>query len=170
MECSVAGCTRAAKYAATGWCQTHYHRYWRTGTLEIVPKALRTDLTYFGAHARIKSVFGPARKQGCSFCGGPAHEWAYDGTDPSEREFFSQGRYRVVYSVWPEFYMPLCHACHRSLDAGARSDRRTHCRNGHELSGDNLYVRQDKYEKACRTCKAEDGARRYQARKIEEDR
>lgn len=44
MECSIDKCTHTAKYAETGWCQTHYHRYWRTGTTELSPKALQAEL------------------------------------------------------------------------------------------------------------------------------
>ena len=155
MECSVEGCTRKRKYVKTGWCQTHYHRYWRTGSLEIVAKPLRTNLTYYGAHGRVKAAFGSATKHKCVECGGDADEWAYDGTDSTEltgRVF--NGKYPVTYSVWPEFYMPLCSACHRARDARLRSDRRTHCRNGHEMSPENTYERPSRRgTRECKACK-----------------
>lgn len=35
MQCSVDGCARQAKYKAGALCQTHYHRMWRNGTMEL---------------------------------------------------------------------------------------------------------------------------------------
>lgn len=167
MECSIDGCSRNARYKATGWCQTHYHRYWRTGsTDDPVPGFPRTDLTYFGAHARTKAYFGSATKYTCIQCGGPAGEWAYDGTDPSEREDIAQGRYRVVYSVWPEFYMPMCTKCHRTMDCAARFLRREACTHGHELTPENTYTRPSRPRtRECKTCRAAESASRYQAKK-----
>lgn len=65
-------------------------------------------------------MFGPVTDLDCIECGGPANEWAYDGTDPTERVWLSEGKYAVRYSVWPEFYMPMCFGCHRKRDAGIR--------------------------------------------------
>lgn len=42
--------------------------------------------------------------------------------------------------------------------------RRTHCVNGHELSGDNLYIHRNGYWRSCRTCTRE-RMRRYRAEK-----
>lgn len=166
MECSVEGCTNQRKYVETGWCQTHYHRYWRTGTTELKPKPLRTDLTYYGAHGRVKAFFGSATKYECVLCGAPADEWAYDGTDESEKTFLAQGQYPVAYSVWPEFYMPLCSPCHRARDAGIRAQKRTHCKNGHEMTPENTYTRPSRpLSRECKTCKSEESRRRYLRKK-----
>ena len=119
--CSIEGCNRERKYVETGWCQTHYHRYWRTGSVELVPKELRADLTYYGAHGRVKAFFGSATKYLCISCGASADEWSYDGTDPSELEgmvSLSGTVFPVTYSVWPEFYAPLCIPCHRKKERG----------------------------------------------------
>ena len=62
---------------------------------------------YDRAHRRVKALWGLARQYPCVKCGGPARHWAYDWTDPSSLE---------NYSHWPEFYMPLCFACHRHYD------------------------------------------------------
>lgn len=41
----------------------------------------------------------------------------------------------------------------------------THCRNGHPLSGGNLYMRPDRLGRMCRACRAE-SARRGRARRV----
>lgn len=166
MECSVAGCQNKGRYVATGWCQTHYHRFWRTGSLELIEKELRTDLSYYGAHSRVKSNLGSAHKNPCIMCGGEAKEWAYDGTDESELQGsvnLNGTSYPVKYSVWPEFYMPLCIVCHRRLDAGNRAKRRTACRKGHAMTESNTMYRPDRGANAreCRQCNWESYRRRH---------
>lgn len=42
--------------------------------------------------------------------------------------------------------------------------RKSHCRHGHELSGDNVYIRPDNGQRQCRPCMAS-ATRRYQAKK-----
>ncbi len=42
---------------------------------------------------------------------------------------------------------------------------RTHCRQGHPFSGDNLYVVPGRGQRTCRTCKAANGRERYLATK-----
>lgn len=164
MTCSIQGCDRAAKYASTGWCQTHYHRYWRTGSTSILPKVMRDDLTYFGAHGRVKCAFGSATLSPCCQCGRSANEWAYDGTDPSELSGSVNG-YPVRYSVWPEFYMPMCFACHRARDARVRFEARTEFGCGHPRSAGNTYLRPGKREASCKTCRKANSAARYLAKK-----
>lgn len=152
--CSIAGCDRSRKYVETGWCQTHYHRYWRTGSTDILPKPMRTDLTYRGAHSRVRLTWGAASKYPCVKCEDPAHEWAYDGHDPDASTEYIQDVYKVSYSVWPEFYMPMCFPCHRAMDAGARAERRTHCISGHEMTQDNTYTRPSRPgTRECLQCK-----------------
>lgn len=165
-HCSIAGCKRRRKYIETGWCQTHYHRYWRTGSLEILPKEQRVDISYTAAHSRVRKFLKAATKQKCIHCGATASEWAYDGTDESERSELIQGKWPVVYSVWPEFYMPLCFPCHRKMDAGARAERRTHCVHGHEMTPENTYTRPSRPgTRECKECKAIESSLRYQAKK-----
>ena len=65
---------------------------------------------YNKAHYRVVKLWGPARNYLCIACGDPARDWAYDGTDPGERGV------KRKYSLWPEFYMPMCHACHLGRD------------------------------------------------------
>lgn len=114
----------------------------------------RADLTYFGAHGRVKRQLGPAGDNPCVKCGAAAKEWAYDGTDPSELSGVAAGEYPVTYSAWPEFYMPLCHPCHRLMDRSAWATRRTHCTHGHEMTEENTYTRPSRPgTKECLECK-----------------
>lgn len=161
-ECSIADCDNESKYASTGWCQTHYHRYWRTGSTDILPKPLRTDLSYRGAHCRVRSVFGAASKYMCAKCPHSwAKEWAYDGTDDTALTEFIGGKYKVMYSVWPEFYMPLCFPCHRGMDKTSWAARRTHCVNRHQLTAENTYTRPSRpHTRECRQCKDDEYVRR----------
>jgi hypothetical protein len=162
VECSIEDCTNGRKYIETGWCQTHYHRYWRTGTTDLVDREVRTDLTYYGAHGRVKRTFGSATKHACIVCGNPSAEWAYDGTDPTERIEYMQGRYKVSYSVWPEFYMPMCYPCHRAMDHGAWALRRARCANGHDMTEENTYTRPSRPgTRECKACRAEQSRVRY---------
>jgi hypothetical protein len=65
---------------------------------------------YDNAHTRVVRLWGKACLYPCINCGRRARDWAYDGTDPT-----GQGIKRR-YSIWPEFYMPMCHKCHMRLD------------------------------------------------------
>lgn len=169
IPCSIKKCPRPMKYRATGWCQTHYHRWWRNGSTDLVPRELDPYVSYRGAHGRVRSAFGRATDQQCIECGRKAREWAYDGTDPDELTgtVKVQGiEYPVSYSAWPEFYMPMCFGCHRLRDCGLRAPRRTHCKHGHELTPDNTYIPPSEPNgRECRTCRKENSARRYQERK-----
>jgi len=49
----------------------------------------------------------------------------------------------------------------RRGEVGIRNRRKTHCKNGHELSGDNLHVKPDG-ERRCRAC-AREQMQRYRA-------
>lgn len=164
--CSVRGCSRKRKYVETGWCQTHYHRVYRTGSLEKVKSKPTEDLSYRGAHARTVAMWGPANEHICIECGKEADEWAYDGTDPSERHEDIRGKYPVRYSVWSEFYAPLCFGCHRLKDRSAWSARREYCPKGHALTEDNIYTRPSRPgTKECRQCRAESSRDRYLKKK-----
>jgi hypothetical protein len=170
--CSITGCTRRMKYNTIGWCQTHYHRWYRTGTTED-PTPAPVDwwkrVTYWGAHTRNIAAFGKASAHACVSCGGQAAEWAYDGTDPTEivENVRFQGRtYPTPFSRFPEFYMPMCTGCHRALDAGARSARRTECVRGHALTPENTYCPPGRGGRDCRTCRRDSARERARTKRL----
>lgn len=170
MECSIDGCENLARYVSTGWCQTHYHRYWRTGTTDLRQRPLNTEIGYGAAHSRVRKFFGSASKFECFECGAPAQEWAYDGTDESARTgtvSVAGSDYPVTYSVWPEFYMPMCFPCHRALDGAARSERRELCQSGNHLWVEENIYRPPNSGPECAACKAEKGSEYHQKRKAE---
>lgn len=168
--CSIDGCERPRKYAKTGWCQTHYHRWWRNGDTSAVKVAgLKEDpyeLSYRGMHTRVSSLWGKANEYPCAMCGAPAREWAYDGTDPTAKDELIAGKWPVKFSVFPEFYFPACHPCHRALDAGARAARRKRCSYGHALTPENVYTAPSKPgSRECKTCRKTASAERYLRRR-----
>jgi HNH endonuclease len=65
---------------------------------------------YNRAHYRVVKLWGKARQYPCISCGSPARDWAYDGMDPTGEGV------KWKYSIWPEFYMPMCHQCHLGRD------------------------------------------------------
>ncbi|MFD4294154.1 hypothetical protein ACFWQG_13135 [Rhodococcus sp. NPDC058532] len=172
--CSIDGCERKRKYAKTGWCQTHYHRWRRNGDTSTVRTTAFGDpykLVYRSVHLRIHRLWGHANQFPCVTCGQAAKEWAYDGTDPTAKDELIAGQWPVKFSVHPEFYFPACYPCHRALDAGARAARRERCGNGHELTPDNTYVNPSKPgSRECRACRKSRSAERYLQRKAARDR
>lgn len=74
--------------------------------------------TYNAAHTRISSLWGSASRYPCVSvnCSGMAEEWAYDGTDPTHLFEEQTGGSHCHYSLWPEFYAPMCRPCHRARD------------------------------------------------------
>ena len=81
------------------------------------------DLGYMAAHDRVRVLWGRASEHCCVGCEKPARDWAYDGTDPSERYGTNSVGTYLHYSVWPEFYMPMCRGCHLKRDAALRHQR-----------------------------------------------
>lgn len=75
-------------------------------------------MSYDRAHAAVKRLWGVARNYPCVKCDGPAHEWAYDWCDDTTEN----------YSLFLEFYMPLCRTCHRQYDFSLGSYFRRHGR------------------------------------------
>ena len=107
------------------------------------------NVNYASAHARCQSEWGKASQHKCNLCGNTADEWSYDGTDTSEKTHVIGNGYKMFYSVWPEFYRPLCIRCHRAVDFAVEV-----CSKGHELKEGNLYIDRSRPNRnICLTCR-----------------
>ena len=82
----------------------------------------RTDRpSYRTMHDRVRSVHGRADSHACVGCGGPAHHWSYDGTDPNELHERWPGRQKdFAYSLDVSRYEPRCRSCHSTHDGVAK--------------------------------------------------
>ena len=79
------------------------------------------ELSYSGAHNRVKRLWGGARRYPCVVCGAQALDWAYDGMDPGQivgKAGLGDGV--RAWSTDPGYYMPLCRACHIGQDRTGR--------------------------------------------------
>jgi hypothetical protein len=102
------------------------------------------EITYIGAHQRVWRAKGKAVNYRCVKCSGPAADWAYTHDNPCPNEWVSPQGYK--YSGDIKRYQPMCHPCHVRYDGAER----THCPQGHEYAGDNLYF--EGATKRCKTC------------------
>ena len=124
--CSVEGCGR--RHKTNGFCNLHYLRLlkWgdplKTAYVEGAdhPQWAGEDVSYIGAHHRVKRLLGLAALHACVRCGVTAHEWAYDHCDPAERAG-RHGDAWLTYSTDPRHYQPMCRSCHRRFDLEHRS-------------------------------------------------
>jgi hypothetical protein len=102
----------------------------RCGKVYRGGRSIHNECGVSGAHARVYREWGLASQYPCVECGGTAKDWAYDGTDPTQLFVESNsGRRRsstrkgwLFVSRYPEFYMPMCKKCHKSMD-GARQQQ-----------------------------------------------
>jgi hypothetical protein len=116
-KCIAPDCKR--KPTSLGYCATHNAQYRKHGRVKPI-RTVWDEVTYHGAHQRCGALWGAASRHPCVACGKPAADWAYDGTDPTER-YYDTGiedavRSILPYSPFPEFYMPMCKACHKQRD------------------------------------------------------
>ncbi|MFG2067742.1 hypothetical protein ACGFKZ_12895 [Micromonospora tulbaghiae] len=75
----------------------------------------KDELTYDGAHNRVKAQRGSASDHLCR-CGNQAEQWAYNHADFKQRadtEGREKGR---PYSINPDHYLPMCRSCHARFD------------------------------------------------------
>jgi len=80
-----------------------------------------SDVGYFRAHQRIRSVNDSASKHSCVECGESAAEWCYNHNDPNDRQEMYRG-YVLTYSCDPNYYEPRCVPCHRQYDKANRNE------------------------------------------------
>lgn len=114
--CSVDDCARP--HEANGLCHTHGARVARNGSPSIVLPNGRwagDDVSYSGAHLRVKARRGSASAHLCAHCAAPASDWAYDHADAGEKLGDNHGR-MCPYSPDPAHYLPLCGPCHKRFD------------------------------------------------------
>lgn len=165
--CTVPGCERPHK--ARGYCEHHYYKWWRTGTLPAGSPP-PTPNEPFSAEDRFMS-FVHRSDSGCwewtgstSYKGYakfrqdgermPAHRWAYEhwvGPIPEGLHIDHLCRNRKC--VNPEHLEPVTprENVMRGNGVPARNARKTHCVHGHPFSGDNLRISL-RGDRRCREC------------------
>src|SRR6516162_2526071 len=128
--CQVDGCDLTL-IEARGMCDKHYTRWLRHGDPLVTHGPgnrgrmgssngnWKGDAAPYSAiHLRLVREFGSASQFQClNDCGRQAQEWAYDHGDPNEIVGDDSHGVMAPYSLDPQFYMPLCKWCHRSMDA-----------------------------------------------------
>jgi hypothetical protein len=114
-RCTAPGCDRQAY--SLGYCNTHASQYRKHKQVRPI-RNLWDEVTYHAAHRRCTALWGPASGYPCVDCGNAAADWAYDGTDPTQLEDEAQEAILSIrpYSLYPEFYLPMCKACHKKRD------------------------------------------------------
>lgn len=117
--CTVDGCDQP--HTSHGFCAKHRYRFLRYGDPSVTKQRYGTgdDVSYIGAHDRIRTSRGPASEHTCVDCGRQALDWSYIYGDENEKWEPKKG----PYSTNPEFYAPRCRDCHTAFDH-KRSPRR----------------------------------------------
>jgi hypothetical protein len=118
-KCTFPCCTR--RPIARGYCSAHNRQLRVHGRMVPIREHTVWDMcTYSAVHHRCRQLWGRVQQYPCLDCGKPAEEWAYDGKDPTElyveRTDWGKRKSIVPYSRFPEFYMPVCKACHKRRD------------------------------------------------------
>ncbi len=123
--CSIDGCD--ASHHAHGFCSAHASAFRKYGDPLAVgtPGRKRLDqLTWAGAHKRVRYDRGRASEHACIDCGQRAEEWScrHDIPEDSRQQGWSRPNRNGVRSwqtwstdVWD--YDPRCRKCHRRYDA-----------------------------------------------------
>ena len=84
------------------------------------PRFKGDDVTYDGAHNRVKGERGSASNYPCAMCGGQAQSWAYRHSDPDQKVGTSGKGKGFTYSTNPDHYWPACRSCHTHWDVVRR--------------------------------------------------
>lgn len=119
--CTVDECGRIAATIG-GMCGMHAQRVKKHGDPTVVlyvkgevadahPSWRGADITYSGAHSRVRAARGAARGPRCVDCDAPAKHWSYSHDDPNEL-VSDEG----PYSADVEHYAPRCVSCHKTFD------------------------------------------------------
>ena len=118
-KCTFPGCTQRAY--SKGYCPAHIRQQRLHGRMVAIRERTVWDAcTYSAVHYRCRQIWGRVQQYPCIDCGKLAEQWAYDGKDPTElyveRTDWGKRKSIVPYSRFPEFYMPMCKACHKRRD------------------------------------------------------
>ncbi|MEV0733311.1 hypothetical protein [Polymorphospora sp. NPDC050346] len=79
----------------------------------------RDQLTYNGAHSRVKRERGSASRHLCR-CGKQAEQWAYSHADYDQVRMTEGREAGKPYSLDPQHYSPMCRRCHARFDQARR--------------------------------------------------
>lgn len=122
--CTIEGCD--APTHGRGLCSAHWARRKRTGdalgsnpriqTGDANPGWLGNDVSYAGAHARVRRMHGVARLHKCVDCGGGAEHWSYNHKDPDAIMGTLADGSSAPFSLKIECYEPRCPSCHKRFD------------------------------------------------------
>lgn len=125
-----------------GFCRLHYRRKVKGQDLNGLNRfcSWRPVKTSHTAHKRVYRLWGKAAQYSCIECGGPAKQWAYDGTDPTQgygptASAGQYGKYWSFFSSYPEFYMPMCSRCHSRRDGSKAQQELREYRLWKQLTG-----------------------------------
>jgi hypothetical protein len=88
-------------------------------TKHVDPRFKGDDITYDGAHNRVKNTKGSAREHACWKCERPAQQWAYSHADPDAKRMGIGRNAGYPYSPAVAHYLPMCRPCHRTFDGAA---------------------------------------------------
>lgn len=129
VPCSIEGCGKDRDASGGTLCSAHLARVRRRGGVGGVHTRTRgsDEITYEGAHIRLRKARGKAHTHACVRCGEQAREWAFIHGSPNPRPAGSRadGKPHGPWSLDLSHYEPLCALCHRNIDWDIRKpDRR----------------------------------------------
>lgn len=120
-------CGRPVRYPKHGECHTCYtrRRYHEAKAGVPAEGQVRSDeLTYEGAHSRVRRERGSARNYECFLCEDePAVDWAYMHMNSPTEQMVTYRGMTVPISTNPADYAPLGKRCHVRLDRSAKRAR-----------------------------------------------
>lgn len=156
--CSVDRCS--GRVVARGWCESHYRRWLRRNPrgpkLSLEERFWSKVEKSAGCWRWLASVDSKGYGQ-FMLNGSPkrAHRVSYElvhGAIPLGLQL--DHLCRNIECVNPTHLEPVTHRINqlRGIGPVAINAAKTHCVRGHELTGDNLYIRKDTGARVCRSC------------------